>query len=532
MLFSLTRFLWSSGDFAGHSRKRLNAYNAWMILFVSIGSLCYGYTANVISATLAQPTFITYFDLDTRPDATALLSATNGIFQTGGVLGTLSLPLFSDRFGRKGGLAISAMLCLVSGAVLAGSVNMAMFLVFRFFAGAGAFMILAAVPIWMAEVVPPYLRGALVQLHAVVLVIGYMCASWLGFGIFHWENGGSATWRIPFAIQCFFPLCLLLGLYWCPESPRWLVLHGRADEARELLLRLHDDPDDPHHTFARTEYLQITKQLAIDRTLPSSWWHILRKPSLRKRALITIGTTGFIQCSGILVVNNYGPLLYKNLGFDTATQLLYGAAWLTFALGLDLVACFLNDHFPRNKFLAVGVLGCMIDLSVVAAIDANVNKFIADGNTAALRAGVAFLFLIEVPYDFFLNGMQFIYISEIWPMHLRAKGMSLGVAMISLMNIVWLQSAPTAFQNIGWYFYLFFIIPGTIGSIIMWFFFPDTLGLPLEEVAAIFGDHEEVAGYMRDIRITDDEIERIEGFGSGSDNEKGKPSAQGTENIA
>jgi MFS family permease len=109
---------------------------------------------------------------------------------------------------------------LISGAVLAGSTNIAVFLVFRFFAGAGAFMILAAVPIWMAEVVPPYLRGALVQFHAIVLVIGYMCASWLGYGIYHWKDHGSAnhTWRVPFALQCFFPLCLLLGLYWCPES--------------------------------------------------------------------------------------------------------------------------------------------------------------------------------------------------------------------------------------------------------------------------------------------------------------------------
>jgi hypothetical protein len=126
---------------------------------------------------------------------------------------------------------------------------------------------------------------------------------------------------------------------------------------------------------------------------------------------------------------------------STPTQLLYGAAWLTFALGLDAIACFLNDHFPRNKFMAIGVLGCMIVLSVEAGIVAN---FLGSTNTAALRAGVAFLFLIEVPYDFFLNGMQFVYLSEIWPMHLRAKGMTLGVAMISLMNIVWLQSAPSA----------------------------------------------------------------------------------------
>lgn len=91
--------------------------------------------------------------------------------------------------------------------------------------------------------------------------------------------------------------------------------------------------------------------------------------------------------------------------------------------------------------MSIGVFGCMVVLSIEAAIIAN---FLDSDNLNALRAGVAFLFLIEVPYDFFLNGMQFIYLSEIWPLHLRAKGMSLGVAMISLMNIVWLQSAPSA----------------------------------------------------------------------------------------
>jgi hypothetical protein len=174
----------------------------------------------------------------------------------------------------------------------------------------------------------------------------------------------------------------------------------------------------------------------------------------------------------------------------------------------------------------------MIDLSVEAGIIANVSKFVAGGNTTGLRAGVAFLFLIEVPYDFFLNGMQFIYISELWPMHLRAKGMSLGVAMISLMNIVWLQSAPTAFQNIGWHFYLFFIIPGTIGAVIMWFFFPDTLGMPLEEVAALFGDHDEVAGYMRDIQLTEDDVSNVEGFVLEAEGKVIKSDAEKIENVA
>jgi Sugar (and other) transporter len=109
--------------------------------------------------------------------------------------------------------------------------------------------------------------------------------------------------------------------------------------------------------------------------------------------------------------------------------------------------------------------------------------------------------VFQVFYGLCLDGTQFSYLGEIFPTHLRAKGVCLGVAMISLMNIIWLQSAPTAFVAIGWKFYLCFIIPGTLGAILIWFYFPDTLGLPLEEVAAIFGDEDEVAVYQRDIEV-------------------------------
>ena len=81
-------------------------------------------------------------------------------------------------------------------------------------------------------------------------------------------------------------------------------MQDRGEEAKNILLRLHDDPSDPHHSFARSEYVQIQKQLALDRTLDDSWKHIFSKPSLRKRFWLTIGTTGFIQCSGVLVINS------------------------------------------------------------------------------------------------------------------------------------------------------------------------------------------------------------------------------------
>ena len=80
------------------------------------------------------------------------------------------------------------------------------------------------------------------------------------------------------------------------------------------------------------------------------------------------------------------------------------------------------------------------------------------------------------------------YFAELFPSHLRNKGMTIGMAAISLMNVMWLQAAPTAFANIGWKFYLAFIIPAYLFAIVAWFFYPNTKGLALEEIAAIFGD--------------------------------------------
>ena len=79
-------------------------------------------------------------------------------------------------------------------------------------------MILAAVPLWMSEVVPPVFRGALVNVHAISLLLGYASQGWVGFGFYFWKEGGNNAWRVPLALQCAWPLILLLGLRWVPES--------------------------------------------------------------------------------------------------------------------------------------------------------------------------------------------------------------------------------------------------------------------------------------------------------------------------
>jgi MFS family permease len=198
------------------------------------------------------------------------------------------------------------------------------------------------------------------------------------------------------------------------------------------------------------------------------------------------------------IILDYGPTLYKNLGYSPEKQLLYPAAWLTMALGPNLLAIWIVDKFPRNKFMAFGIICCELCLVIEAALVAN---FVPSDNNAALQAAVAMFFVFQLFYGACLDGTQFSYLGEIFPTHLRAKGVCLGVAFISLGNLVWLQAAPTAFETITWKFYLVFIILGIFGGILFIFFWPDTRGLPLEEIAAIFGDADEVAIYQRDIEI-------------------------------
>ena len=231
------------------------------------------------------------------------------------------------------------------------------------------------------------------------------------------------------------------------------MLKGRYEEAQRNLLKLHTPEE------AAIETAQIRAQMEVDKTLKSSWWTIATKPSYRKRALLAMGTTAGIQFSGILVINNYGPTvrsvytrikkeltewqIYARLGFGTNLQLIYASAWLTLAWGAGCMSLIFVELVPRPKFIGFGLFSCMVCLSVEAAL---VATYAGSTNSAALKAAVAMFFIYVPFYEICLDGVQFIYVGELFPTHIRSKGMTLGCCAIALMNVMWLQVTPIAFE--------------------------------------------------------------------------------------
>lgn len=170
--------------------------------------------------------------------------------------------------------------------MLCGSRNIAMFIVARFFAGGGSWGFLSVskllvfevtvlsltylAPAYSAELAPPDLRGLMVGLNGINIALGYGLASYMGLAFFYSDNA-VAQWRSPLGIALIWPFMMLLVCFIAPESPRYLLMKGRVEEAKAITLKLHRIKSDPDDEFALSEFYQMSKQAEIDRTLDPGW---------------------------------------------------------------------------------------------------------------------------------------------------------------------------------------------------------------------------------------------------------------------
>lgn len=166
-----------------------------------------------------------------------------------------------------------------------------MFQVGRFLSGLGIGILVTVCPMYMSEMSSPFRRGWLVGHHAIFLVFGYMLSGWVGYGCYFATSANeSFAWRFPLCLQCLPPTLLLAGSPWVPRSPRWLISKGKLEEARTVLKKLRQSPEDPNDIAAKEEFYQISQQLKLDEqklkaTGHSIWISVWKKPSYRRRMI-------------------------------------------------------------------------------------------------------------------------------------------------------------------------------------------------------------------------------------------------------
>ncbi|OAL36712.1 hypothetical protein AYO20_04044 [Fonsecaea nubica] len=445
-----------------------SAIRLLIVLFVALGSLTYGYSASIIATTLGQPSFIAYFELDTRSNATQLTGAINGLFQTGGLFGTLSCTKLPDWLGRRKALLLNAVITVIGGALQAGSVDIGMYIAMRFVTGWGIGGLVTLVPLYQSEIAPPRIRGWLVGMHGVLICVGYAAASWIGLG-FYFVNASGAQWRLPLAIQCFPPLFLALGVLFLPESPRWLVDRDRVDEAYRSFKAVRAERTDDiisDDLAIRAEFNLLQGQILHERLEVLSFIDLWRKPSMRKRCIV--GFLALFGCQGTatLVINIFG--------FSGTILALIGE-------------CITVSIFQRT------------------------------GDRGVAGAAVFFLFLHITFFSCCCDATSYIYAAEIFPTPVRAKGLAVSISGLFIATIIFLQAAPTAFANIGWKYYIVFIVVTSLITLTVLFWFPETKGLSLEDIGELFGDSIEPTQLDEKMQVQEETIEDLD---AGTQSEK------------
>lgn len=453
-------------------------------VFAALGSFLFGYDSGIIGSVIAIPAFEAHIGHGKLSD-----NATGGIvsaYTGGAIIGSLAVSLVADRFGRRMAIFVGSIFAALGGALQGGANNIASMVIGRLVAGFAIGMLSATIPNYCSEVAPPNIRGLLGGMQQWMLGLGFVVAQWVGYG------GSKATgpfgWRFPLSLQVLPALILCAGILSLPESPRWLLEHGKLTEAHSTLERLHLNRTRSNVDFVAREFQEIRDAILAEKAAITSvsWRTMFKNAPYRRRLLLACGIQALTQTSGINVINYYGPRIYATLGVSVSTSLFIIGVYGAFAQVWNTVCLTVLDRIGRRKLLLPSMFGMGAALCVNATLAQYFNPETST-NQNALRASVSMNFVFSIFFTS-LGVISWVYPAEIMSTAIRARGTSLSTVTNWSLNLLFAQCSPLALSNMGYrYFYIFAALNWT-GGVLIYFFYPETLGRTLEQLDELFGD--------------------------------------------
>ncbi|KIJ66726.1 hypothetical protein HYDPIDRAFT_108657 [Hydnomerulius pinastri MD-312] len=458
-------------------------YNIFVALFSAIGAFLFGYASGIISSVKSLGQFNTYF----YNPSNAMIGAVVSTFNGGCFFGAMGAAWTNDKWGRKRSIQFGAVWALWGCAMQAGANNMACLLVGRIVAGVAIGILSMTVPLYNTEIAPPKIRGFMVGLTQQMLGIGFIVANWVGYGCAF--LGGDVSWRLPLGLQMIPAAILLIGIHFLPFSPRWLLEVNRDDEAREVIYKLHGADTPEAKSAADQEYAQMHDQIKADalvrsRNISDLW----ATRAMARRTMVAVGVQVFTQFTGINVINYYGPQMYEALGLTPSQSLLvqgiYGAVGPIANLFFII---FILDWVGRKKPLMFGAASFVILFSILAALVASYPPGI-NQNLSAQKAAISMIFLTSIIFSLSFGPVSWVLASEVFPTRTRSIGTSVATCANWIFNVLLSETSPIGLADVGYKFYILFVVLNAVDFILIGLFFPETKGKSLEEMAVLFGD--------------------------------------------
>ena len=425
-------------------------------IVASLGGLIFGFDTAVISGTTDALKEVFHL-------SNSGLGFTVAIALIGTIVGALCAGKLTDMFGRKKMLLAIGILYVLGALGTALTSDHTIFMIFRFLGGVGVGAASVCAPIYTAEIAPPAARGRLVGLVQFNIVLGILVA-YLSNYLIGTMMLGAEEWRWKFGIAAFPGLFLFALLFTIPHSPRWLALRGRHPLAQKILRQIvpHIGPAEEDAILSMSSLESPERQLN---------WARHRKP-----ILLAFAIAAFNQLAGINAILYYINDIFAAAGFSKVSadqqSILIGATNLLFTLP----ALYLIDRIGRKNLLLIGSVGLCATLAGTAAI-------LSSGLHQNLLIWMLIGFIAA--FAFSQGAVIWVYISEIFPTEVRARGQSIGSSTHWLMNAIIATLFPVAAAWSKGAPFVFFAAMMVLQFFVVLIFFPETKRVALEDISTV-----------------------------------------------
>lgn len=469
----------------------------WAIGFAaSAGFLLFGYDQGVLGSLYTLPSWVAQFpEIDTTQGADATSNAATlqglvtGVYELGCFLGAISMLYLGNLLGRRANIWIGSIIMAIGTIGCTASYSLAQLFVFRVVLGIGNGMHTATIPVWQSECSPPHKRGMLIMVEGAMITGGIAMAYWIDLGCFFLDPS-SAAWRVPIVLQMILILPTFVTIY-LPESPRWLMLKGRVDDARNVVAALDNVPvDDP---FVGKKLREIEASLVAAKTTRISDLFTNGPERNLHRTVLGFVSQMFQQISGINLITYYiGKTLQENLGFSDINSRILAAANGTEYFIASWAAVFFIEKMGRRPLMLGGAAGQCICMIILAIMDV---PSIKNGSTSPAVVSVVFYFLFNTSFAWGWLGMTWLYPAEITPLAIRAQANGISTSANWIFNFLVVMVTPIMFESIGFRTYVVFAVFNFAILVTTFFIFPETAGRSLEEMSAIFAHSSKINPY-------------------------------------
>ncbi|OJI80931.1 hypothetical protein ASPTUDRAFT_77731 [Aspergillus tubingensis CBS 134.48] len=422
------------------------------------GFLLFGYDQGVMSGLLTGTAFTrTFPEIDTTATghgSSSLQGTVTAIYEIGCFFGAIIALLIGERIGRRWCIIAGCIILSIGAALQCSAYSIPHLIVGRIVAGVGNGLNTSTIPVWHSELSKAASRGKGLAIELCINIFGVMTAYWVDYGMSYVVN--DAQFRFPIALQILFAVITLAGIIVLPESPRWLIAHGRHDEARHVIWAVQPnarliDEDDAAVTADVTE---ITTAIAEEReaTQEGSFKLVFTNGHQKffYRTLLGMGGQMMQQLSGVNLITYYNTVIFEDsVGMSHNLALLMAGFNGVAYFASTFVPIWAIDRLGRRKLMLFAAAGQCACMAILAGT-------VYDGSHASGIVATVMLFLFNFFFGVGLLAIPWLLPAEYAPLSIRSQAAALATATNWIFTFLVVEITPVSIKSIGYRTYIYF----------------------------------------------------------------------------